>query len=66
MVFIGAVITQRCCIVGHYGYFSNGAKRFVEACVNVGIPYITDFNTPKGNLGVTSVCTVTLHVVGFL
>lgn len=60
--FAGTLAVKRGCVVGHHGNFSGSTKRFVEACVNVGIPYTADFNTPKGTLGISSVRHFTLHV----
>ncbi|KAF8516688.1 alcohol oxidase [Hysterangium stoloniferum] len=43
--------------VGYFGYCSNATKKWIEACVNMGIPANPDINTPAGTLGVTKVLT---------
>ncbi|KZT67962.1 GMC oxidoreductase [Daedalea quercina L-15889] len=42
---------------GHFGYCAYGTARFLKACVNIGFPFIPDFNTPRGTLGVNTVLT---------
>ena len=60
---IGTLVTRvRGRSVGHYGNFSDSSKRFIEACVNVGIPYTPDLNTPKGTLGISSVRAIIPYV----
>lgn len=41
--------------VGHFGYHSEIASKFIRSCVSTGIPYVKDVNTSGGTLGVTKV-----------
>ncbi|KAK6981335.1 GMC oxidoreductase-domain-containing protein [Favolaschia claudopus] len=43
--------------VGYFNRVSEHSKGFVEACREVGIPFIADFNDPKGPIGASRVVT---------
>ncbi|KAF8527456.1 GMC oxidoreductase [Hysterangium stoloniferum] len=43
--------------VGFWGYFAKSSAKWLQACVNVGVPYTDDVNSPRGTLGVTRVMT---------
>ncbi|KAK7032253.1 hypothetical protein VNI00_013211 [Paramarasmius palmivorus] len=43
--------------VGYFNTVSNSAQAFIDACIKVGIPFVPDFNGPKGPLGVGRVLT---------
>ncbi|KAF8481381.1 alcohol oxidase [Gautieria morchelliformis] len=42
---------------GYFGYMSKASSKWIESCVNMGIPLNPDVNTPAGTLGVTKVLT---------
>ena len=42
--------------VGYFGYLSKASAKWMESCVNLGIPLNPDINTPAGTIGVTKVC----------
>lgn len=41
--------------VGYSGNFSKVSEKFLEACAEVGIPYIPDINTSAGCIGSSKV-----------
>ena len=41
--------------IGYHAHFWKGSEMFIQASVNVGIPFSPDFNTRKGTLGVNKV-----------
>ena len=53
--------------VGYFGYLTQISSKWIQACINLGIPLSPDINTPSGTLGVTkaslSHCTDVLHVM---
>ncbi|KAM5537230.1 hypothetical protein V8D89_009163 [Ganoderma adspersum] len=42
---------------GLFNYTSEGTRRFIKACVNAGIRYMPDLNTPAGTMGASKVMT---------
>ena len=40
---------------GLFNYTSEGTRRFIKACVNAGIRYMPDLNTPAGTMGASKV-----------
>ncbi|KAF8581790.1 GMC oxidoreductase [Ramaria rubella] len=43
--------------VGYFSHVSRATPKWLEACVNIGIPWNPDVNTPAGTMGVTKVLT---------
>ncbi|KIJ46345.1 GMC oxidoreductase [Sphaerobolus stellatus SS14] len=43
--------------VGYFGYCSAATTKWIESCINAGIPKSPDFNTPAGTMGVNKVMT---------
>lgn len=41
--------------IGYFSYLSKASSKFIESCVNIGIPLNPDVNTPAGTMGVTKV-----------
>ncbi|KAF9467982.1 hypothetical protein BDZ94DRAFT_1372827 [Collybia nuda] len=43
--------------IGYFSTISQPSKYFVKACISVGIPYSSDFNSPQGTRGVNRMMT---------
>ncbi|THV07247.1 choline dehydrogenase [Dendrothele bispora CBS 962.96] len=49
--------------VGYFNTVSNSAKAFIDACIEVGIPFTPDFNGPNGTMGVSRSAYLTSEVL---
>ncbi|KAJ6624076.1 hypothetical protein B0H10DRAFT_2008400 [Mycena sp. CBHHK59/15] len=47
--------------IGYFNTVSEHSKAFLKACVQVGIPFVPDFNGPKGPIGASRVMTYVDH-----
>lgn len=43
--------------VGYNNYVSELSGAFISSCINIGIPFIPDFNGPRGTIGVSRLMT---------